>query len=75
MQNDPILSAAAIMLPDYENVVFVGDGARLCHSKLGYEIAPAGQLYQRGSSVAFAAEKSRVEGGQLVTMEQFKKKL
>ena len=46
------------MLPDYENVVFVGDGARLCHGKLGYEIAPAGQLYQRGSSVAFAAEKS-----------------
>lgn len=46
------------MLPDYENVVFVGDGARLCHEKLGYEIAPAGQLYQRGSSVAFAAEKS-----------------
>lgn len=46
------------MLPDYENVVFVGDGARLCHEKLGYEIAPAGQLYQRGSSVALAAEKS-----------------
>lgn len=46
------------ILPDYENVVFVGDGARLCHTKLGYEIAPAGQLYQRGSSVAFAAEKS-----------------
>ena len=46
------------ILPDYENIVFVGDGARLCHSKLGYEIAPAGQLYQRGSSVAFAAEKS-----------------
>jgi tRNA threonylcarbamoyladenosine biosynthesis protein TsaB len=46
------------ILPDYVNVVFVGDGARLCHSKLGYEIAPAGQLYQRGSSVAFAAEKS-----------------
>ena len=46
------------ILPDYENVVFVGDGARLCHSKLGYEIAPAGQLYQRGSSVAFAAQNS-----------------
>ena len=46
------------ILPDYENIVFVGDGARLCHTKLGYEIAPAGQLYQRGSSVAFAAEKS-----------------
>lgn len=46
------------LLPDYENVVFVGDGARLCHEKLGYEIAPAGQLYQRGSSVALAAEKS-----------------
>lgn len=46
------------ILPDYENIVFVGDGARLCHTKLGYEIAPAGQLYQRGSSVALAAEKS-----------------
>lgn len=46
------------ILPDYENIVFVGDGARLCHEKLGYEIAPAGQLYQRGSSVALAAEKS-----------------
>ena len=57
------------MLPDYENVVFVGDGARLCHSKLGYEIAPAGQLYQRGSSVAFAAEKSFSEENTVTAAE------
>ena len=57
------------ILPDYENVVFVGDGARLCHSKLGYEIAPAGQLYQRGSSVAFAAEKSFSEENTVTAAE------
>ena len=45
------------MLPGYENIVFVGDGAKLCYSKLGYEIASGGVLYQRGSSVAFAAQK------------------
>ena len=49
------------MLPAYENVVFVGDGALLCFKKLGYGVAPAGQLYQRGSSVAFAAMKSFTE--------------
>lgn len=59
------------LLPDYENVVFVGDGARLCHERLGYDIAPAGQLYQRGSSVAFAAadgfsEEKAVDGAQLM---------
>lgn len=45
----------------YENVVFVGDGAKLCHSKLGYSLAGQGNIYQRGSSVAFAAEKDFTE--------------
>ncbi len=46
------------MLKDYENIVFVGDGAKLCHKALGYEKAPANAEYQKGSSVAFAAEKA-----------------
>lgn len=45
-------------LKDYDNIVFVGDGAQLCHSRLGYTKASAGSVYQRGSSVAFAAENS-----------------
>ncbi|MBQ8503394.1 MAG: tRNA (adenosine(37)-N6)-threonylcarbamoyltransferase complex dimerization subunit type 1 TsaB [Clostridia bacterium] len=45
-------------LKDFENVVFVGDGAKLCHSKLGYRLAGMGNIYQRGSSVAFACEKN-----------------
>lgn len=49
------------MLPEYDNIVFVGDGARLCHEKLGYEIAPSAILYQRGSSVALAAQKDFTE--------------
>ena len=36
------------MLTEYENVVFVGDGARLCHEKLGYSVAGKGNIYQRG---------------------------
>ena len=43
------------LLEDYENVIFVGDGAKLCHKALGYEKAPANCEYQRGSSVCFAA--------------------
>lgn len=59
------------MLSEYENVVFVGDGAKLCHEKLGYSIAGKGNIYQRGSSVAFAAEKDfaedkAIEGAALV---------
>lgn len=50
------------MLPNYDNVVFVGDGAKLCHEKLGYALAGENSLYQRGSSVCFAAEKSYHEG-------------
>ena len=47
----------APMLKDYENVIFVGDGAKICHNALGYTKAPANCEYQRGSSVCFAAEK------------------
>ena len=43
------------LLEDYENIIFVGDGAKLCHKALGYEKAPASCEYQRGSSVCFAA--------------------
>ena len=43
------------MLKSYENIIFVGDGAKLCHKALGYEKAPANCEYQRGSSVCFAA--------------------
>ncbi len=43
------------LLEDYENIIFVGDGAKLCHKALGYEKAPANCEYQRGSSVCFAA--------------------
>lgn len=45
------------MLEKYENVIFVGDGAKLCHKALGYTKAPAALEYQKGSSVCFAAEK------------------
>ncbi|MBO7318951.1 MAG: tRNA (adenosine(37)-N6)-threonylcarbamoyltransferase complex dimerization subunit type 1 TsaB [Clostridia bacterium] len=45
----------AKLLEDYENIIFVGDGAKLCHKALGYEKAPANCEYQRGSSVCFAA--------------------
>ena len=38
-------------------IVFVGDGAELCHKALGYEIAGRGNRFQRGSSVAFLAEE------------------
>lgn len=44
-------------LKEHKNIVFVGDGAKLCHEKLGYSTAGAGNIYQRGSSVAFAAQK------------------
>lgn len=58
-------------LKEYDNVIFTGDGANLCHSRLGHKRAVAGSLYQRGSSVALAAENSfseerAVEGARLM---------
>ena len=43
------------LLKSYENIIFVGDGAKLCNKALGCEKAPANCEYQRGSSVCFAA--------------------
>lgn len=48
-------------LPAYENVVFVGDGAKICHNALGYGIAPPALIYQKGSSVALCAERNYSE--------------
>lgn len=48
-------------LASYENVIFVGDGARLCHKALGYKIASPSQIFQKGSSVAFCAAKNYSE--------------
>ena len=48
-------------LPEYENVIFVGDGARICHNALGYEIAPPQLIFQKGSSVALCALKNYSE--------------
>ncbi|MBQ3136823.1 MAG: tRNA (adenosine(37)-N6)-threonylcarbamoyltransferase complex dimerization subunit type 1 TsaB [Clostridia bacterium] len=46
-------------LKEYEGeIIFVGDGAEICHKALGYKKAGAASVYQRGSSVAFAAEKN-----------------
>lgn len=46
------------LLEDYENIIFVGDGAKLCHKALGYTKAPANCEYQKGSSVCFVAENN-----------------
>ncbi len=50
-------------LPQYENVIFVGDGAKICHKALGYAIAPPSELYQKGSSVALCALRNYGEDG------------
>lgn len=58
-------------LKSYDDVIFVGDGARLCHRALGYAIASPSELFQRGSSVAFCAaenysEEKLLEASQLM---------
>ncbi len=47
----------AVKLQSYSDIVFVGDGAKLCHSKLGYSVASANCVFQKGSSVCFAARE------------------
>lgn len=64
LRNDDALKIEALgeILEGYEGeIIFVGDGAELCRKALGYKIAGAGSLYQRGSSVALAAEKNYSE--------------
>ena len=46
------------MIKSYSDIIFVGDGAKICHNALGYEKAPANCEYQKGSSVSFVAEKN-----------------
>ncbi len=59
-------------LKSYEGeIIFVGDGAGICHKALGYKKAGAGSVYQRGSSVAFVAERnyseeSLLSGGEIM---------
>lgn len=58
-------------LKAYENIIFVGDGAKICHNALGYAIASPSELYQKGSSVAFCAvdnyaEEKLVDGADLM---------
>ncbi|MBE6772735.1 MAG: tRNA (adenosine(37)-N6)-threonylcarbamoyltransferase complex dimerization subunit type 1 TsaB [Ruminococcaceae bacterium] len=58
-------------LKSYDDVIFVGDGARLCHRALGYAIASPSELFQKGSSVAFCAaenysEEKLLEASQLM---------
>lgn len=58
-------------LAEYDNVVFVGDGAKICHNALGYSIAPPQLLFQKGSSVALCAfknysEEKLAEGSELM---------
>lgn len=49
-------------LKEYEGeIIFVGDGAEICHRALGYKKAGASSVYQKGSSVAFAAERNYSE--------------
>ncbi len=47
----------ALKLESYSDVIFVGDGAKLCHAKLGYSVASENCVYQKGSSVCFAARE------------------
>lgn len=41
-----------------KKIVFVGDGAVICHKALGFEIAPPVTRFQNAASVAFAATSS-----------------
>ncbi len=57
-------------LKEYDNIIFVGDGANLCHKALGYRRASAQNLYQRGSSVCFAAESLLARGAEPIPTEK-----
>lgn len=41
-----------------KDIVFVGDGAAICHKALGYKIAPPVLRFQNAASVALCAERS-----------------
>lgn len=50
-------------------IVFLGDGAELCHEKLGYALSAANVRMQNAASVAFAAQKE-AQNGNLLTAAQ-----
>lgn len=41
-----------------EKIIFVGDGAEICHRELGYDIAPSVIRYQNAASVGICAFRS-----------------
>ncbi len=45
-----------------EPVIFLGDGAQLCHKALGYGCAPEHLCMQRASGVALAAQEALARG-------------
>lgn len=49
-----------------KKIVFVGDGAEICHTSLGYEIAPPVLRYQNAASVALAAQRQYEVDGKSV---------
>ena len=62
---------AAQLMNLEKNIIFVGDGARLCYNKLnktvsGLSVAPDALLHQKASSVGFIA-RQLAEQNQLVS--------
>lgn len=49
-----------------KKIVFVGDGAEICHNSLGYDIAPPVLRFQNAASVAFAAKRRYEADGKSV---------
>ncbi|MCM1364809.1 MAG: tRNA (adenosine(37)-N6)-threonylcarbamoyltransferase complex dimerization subunit type 1 TsaB [Faecalibacterium sp.] len=52
-----------------KKIIFVGDGAEICHRALGYSIAASVIRYQNAASVAFAAENNFDESKLLTPSE------
>ena len=52
-----------------KNVVFVGDGAEICHHALGYNIAPAVTRFQNAASVGICAFRNFSENELLAPSE------
>ncbi len=53
-----------------KKIVFVGDGAEICHNSLGYDIAPPVLRFQNAASVAFAAKRRYEADGKSVSASE-----
>lgn len=42
-----------------KKIIFVGDGAEICHNALGYNIAPEVLRYQNAASIALSADETK----------------